>query len=120
MNIEEYRDYCLKKRGVTEGIPFPNLPDTLVFKVGGKMFAATNINTFASFSVRCDPETVDALRVRYASVKEPSYFSKKHWSRVEIDGSIPDSTLREFLDVSYNIAVTKLSKKLRRELAIDQ
>ena len=120
MNIEEYRDYCLKKKGTTESIPFPNLPETLVFKVEGKMFAATNINTFASFSVRCSPETVDELRAQYPAVKEPSYFSKKHWSRIELDGSIPDNVLCEFLDISYKIAISKLPKKVRIQLMGEQ
>jgi len=116
MSIEECRDYCMKKKGVSESFPFPNLPNTLVFKVGGKMFVATSINTFASFSIRCNPETVDELRAQYLSVKEPSYFSKKHWSKVEMDGSIPDSILCDFLDTSYNIAISKLPRKLRLEL----
>lgn len=113
MNIEEYREYCLNKIGATESLPFPNLPETLVFKVGGKMFASTNINTFASFSVRCTPETVDELRAAYPAVKEPSYFSRKHWIRVEMDGSITGHVLRRLLDMSYDIAVSKLTKKER-------
>ena len=37
MNIESFRNYCLKKLGATETTPFG--PDDIVFKVGGKMFA---------------------------------------------------------------------------------
>ena len=36
MNIEEIREYCLSKKGVTEGFPFDET--TLVFKVMDKMF----------------------------------------------------------------------------------
>lgn len=43
MNIEDFRDYCLLKAGVTEETPFG--PETLVFKVGGKVFALTDIDT---------------------------------------------------------------------------
>lgn len=53
MNIEEYRTYCLSKKGVSEETPFPKLPDILVFKVLGKMFTATDITTFSSFSLKC-------------------------------------------------------------------
>ena len=59
MHIEEYRVYCLSKKGVTEEMPFPKLPNTLVFKVLGKMFTVTDINTFASFSIKCVPETIE-------------------------------------------------------------
>ena len=37
MNIEEFRDYCLSKKHVTECFPFDE--KTLVFKVANKMFA---------------------------------------------------------------------------------
>ncbi|NQX98654.1 MAG: MmcQ/YjbR family DNA-binding protein, partial [Flavobacteriales bacterium] len=57
MNIEEYRSYCLSKKGVTEEIPFSKLPNVLVFKVVGKMFTGTDITTFSSFSIKCKPET---------------------------------------------------------------
>jgi predicted DNA-binding protein (MmcQ/YjbR family) len=41
MNIEELREYCISKPGVTEEFPFDEV--TLVFKVMGKMFALTNL-----------------------------------------------------------------------------
>ena len=37
MDVELFREYCLSKPRVTEGMPFGE--DVLVFKVGGKMFA---------------------------------------------------------------------------------
>ena len=76
MNIEEYRIHCLSKRGVTESVPFSKLPNVLVFKVMGKMFTATDINTFDGFSVKCHPETIEELRAEYAAMNEPSYFTK--------------------------------------------
>ena len=116
MNIEEYRTYCLSKSGVTESIPFSKLPNVLVFKVMGKMFTATDITTFDSFSVKCKPETIEELRAQYPAKQEPSYFSKKHWSHVIMDGSIPDSILYEWLDISYDLVVAKLPKKIQMQL----
>ncbi|MEP1487901.1 MAG: MmcQ/YjbR family DNA-binding protein [Algibacter sp.] len=116
MNIEDYRLYCLSKKGVTESIPFSKLPNVLVFKVMGKMFTATNIETFDSFSVKCIPETIEELRAEYDGLNEPSYFSKKHWSRVDMDGSIPDTVLCKWIDISYNLVVAKLTKKEQLEL----
>ncbi|MCH7523969.1 MAG: MmcQ/YjbR family DNA-binding protein [Bacteroidetes bacterium] len=116
MNIEEYRLHCLSKKGVTESIPFPKLPNILVFKVKGKMFTATDITIFDSFSIKCVPETIDELRAQYMALQEPSYFSKKHWSRVDVDGSISDKILFEWLDISYNLVVAKLTRKQKTEL----
>ncbi|WP_298892730.1 MmcQ/YjbR family DNA-binding protein [uncultured Psychroserpens sp.] len=116
MNIEDYRTYCLSKQGVTESLPFPKLQNVLVFKVAGKMFTATDIDTFSSFSIKCIPETIDDLRAQYSALEEPSYFSKKHWSKVLVDGSIKDETLYSWLDISYDLVVSKLTKKQRRLL----
>lgn len=114
--MEEYRQYCLSKKGVTESIPFPKLPDILAFKVKGKMFTATDINTFAAFSIKCDPGTIDELRSQYDALQEPSYFSKKHWSSVVMDGSISKEILFQWLDTSYDLVVTNLPKTTQLEL----
>ncbi|WP_298754658.1 MmcQ/YjbR family DNA-binding protein [uncultured Psychroserpens sp.] len=116
MNIQDYRTYCLSKRGVTESLPFPKLQNVLVFKVAGKMFTATDIDTFSSFSIKCIPETIDDLRAQYSALEEPSYFSKKHWSKVVVDGTIKDETLYSWLDISYDLVVSKLTKKQKHLL----
>ena len=116
MNIEEYRKYCLSKKGTTESIPFSKLPNVLVFKVLGKVFTATDINTFESFSIKCNPETIEELRTKYPALQEPSYFNELHWSKVINDYSLPDQLLYNWLDISYNLVVAKLSKKLQEEL----
>lgn len=116
MNIEEFRTYCLSKNGVTESIPFSKLPNVLVFKVLGKMFTGTDITTFASFSIKCKPETIDELRASFPALQEPSYFSKKHWCKVEMDGTIPDKQLYQWLDISYDLVVSKLPRKIRDKM----
>lgn len=80
------------------------------------MFTATDINTFSSFSIKCKPETIEELRVEYYAIQEPSYFSKKHWSNVIMDGTISDRLLYEWLDISYNLVVAKLPKKEKPNL----
>ena len=118
MNIETYREYCISKKGATEGFPFPSLPDVLVFKVAGKMFSATNIAAFSSISIKCDPESVDEMRANYPAVMKPVYFSERHWSSVLMDHSISDKLIFEWLDTSYDLTVAKLTKKIRAELGL--
>ncbi len=113
MNIEEYRKFCLSKKGAIESIPFPKLPNVLVFKVMGKMFTATDINGFSSFSIKCNPNEIEELRAQYPAMEEPSYFSKKHWSNVVLDGSVDDTVLKNWLTNSYDLVVAKLTKKQR-------
>ena len=119
MNIEEYRNYCLSKKGVTESIPFSKLPNVLVFKVGTKMFTATDISCFDSFSVKCIPETIEELRANYPAMQEPSYFSKKHWSNVIMDQSIHDKILFQWIDISYDLVIAKMTKKQRLDLGLN-
>lgn len=116
MDIEMYRAYCLSKKGVTESIPFSKLPNVLVFKVLGKMFTVTDISIFASISIKCVPETIDELRATYMAVQEPTYFSKKHWSSVVMDNSISNKLLFNWLDISYDLVVANMSKKMQLEL----
>lgn len=116
MDIEEFRNYCLSKKGASESFPFSKLPEVLVFKVMGKIFTATDVDTYESFSIKCNPETIDDLREEYGAIKEPSYFSKKHWSKVIVDGSISEKILFSLIDTSYKLVVANLTKKLRQEL----
>ena len=114
MNIEELRDYCLSKKGVTESFPFDE--EVLVFKVMNKMFLLTNINKDLSMNVKCDPEKAIELREQYSSVLPGWHMNKKHWNTVDIDGRIPDHILKEWVDNSYDLIVASLTKKLQNEL----
>jgi predicted DNA-binding protein (MmcQ/YjbR family) len=117
MNIEKYRNHCIKKKQVTESFPFSNLPDVLVFKVAGKMFTATNIDTFESISVRCRQEEMDEMRAKYPSVGEHTYF-KKGWNLVKMDNAVSDKIILQWIDDSYKLAVESLAKNLRHKLGL--
>ena len=114
MNIEELREYCIAKKAVTESFPFDE--ETLVFKVMNKMFLLTNINKELSMNVKCDPEKAIELREQYSSVLPGWHMNKKHWNTVDIDGSISDNQLKEWIDDSYDLIVASLTKKLQNEL----
>ncbi|MBU6121995.1 MmcQ/YjbR family DNA-binding protein [Hymenobacter siberiensis] len=114
MNIEDFRDYCLLKSGVTEHTPFG--PDTLVFKVGGKMFALTDINTFASINLKCDPERAVELREAHDYVLPGYHMNKQLWNTVLIGAGAPDSQLRELIDHSYDLVRTSLPKGVKAAL----
>ncbi len=66
MNIEEFRTYCLSKKGATESFPFDET--TLVFKVMGKMFALTDIADEFRINLKADPEQVVIMREHYDAV----------------------------------------------------
>ncbi len=114
MDIEKLREYCISKKGVTEEFPFGE--DTLVFKVGGKMFALTGLDGDLSINLKCDPELAIELRERYPAVQPGYHMNKNHWNTVFIDGSVSDKLVCEWIDHSYNIVVGKLPKKMREAL----
>ncbi len=114
MNIEEFRAYCLSKKGTQEDFPFGN--ETLVMKVMGKMFALANLDGPLTLNLKCDPEIAVELRERYPAVQPGYHMDKKHWNTVDMDGSVPDKLVRQWIDHSYELVVAKLPKKLKEEL----
>jgi len=114
MNIENFRAYCLGKKGTTEDFPFDS--ETLVFKVKGKMFALTNVDFFDSINLKCDPEFAIELREKYNAVIPGYHMNKKHWNTVNIDGTLPEQLIYKWVDHSYNLVVQKLPAKLRQEI----
>ena len=116
MNIESFRNYCIKKKGATEEFPFDE--ETLVFKVMGKMFALTNVDAFVSINLKCEPEKAEEFRGQYDAVQPGYHMNKKHWNTVIIDSSLPDKLIYEWIDDSYSLVVDSLNKKLKQELSL--
>ncbi|HEY4785561.1 MAG TPA: MmcQ/YjbR family DNA-binding protein [Bacteroidales bacterium] len=110
MNIEEFRQYCLKMKGVTEEFPFGG--DVLVFKVMGKMFALTVLNTEFTVNLKCDPELAIELREEYSAVTPGYHMSKKHWNTI-VCSEVPLKKLQEWIDHSYTLVLNSLTKKVK-------
>ena len=114
MDIEQYRDYSIAKPGVTEGFPFNET--VLVFKVMGKMFALTDIDSFQSINLKADPERSIAMRESNPGITPGFHMSKPHWNTIAMDGSVSDPLIFELIDHSYDMVVAGLTKKLKAEL----
>jgi predicted DNA-binding protein (MmcQ/YjbR family) len=115
MNIEEIRDHCLSKPATEESLPFG--PDTLVYKVCGKAFLLMGLeNDPLQFNVKCDPEKVQELRENFSCVLPGYHMNKKHWNTIVVDGSVPASQLRSWINDSYALVVAGLPKKTRDAL----
>lgn len=114
MNPESLRAYCLSLPATTEEFPFDE--QTLVFKVKGKLFALTNVDSFASMNLKCDPERAVELREQYDSILPGYHMNKKHWNTVLLDGSLGEKFVKELILHSYQRVVAGLPKKLREEL----
>jgi predicted DNA-binding protein (MmcQ/YjbR family) len=118
MNLETYYEYCLSKKGVTEHFPFDQ--DTLVFKVGGKMFALSSLNQWEigepSVNLKCNPDYALELRGQYGDIKAGFHMSKVHWNTVAINGEVSDKFVKEMIDDSYDLVFKSLPKKTQSEI----
>lgn len=114
MNIEEFREYCISKPAVTEEFPFG--PETLVFKVAGKMFALTGLDSPVFLvNLKCDPDYAEELRESYEEIQSGYHMHKKHWNTVNFEGSLPEDLIRNLIDHSYELVVNSLPKRKRQE-----
>ncbi|MBN2520458.1 MAG: MmcQ/YjbR family DNA-binding protein [Bacteroidales bacterium] len=111
MNIEELREYCISKGGVTESFPFDET--TLVFKVKNKMFALTDLEGELRINLKCDPEKAIELREKYSWVIPGYHMHKKYWNTVLINEFSNDKLIYEWIDESYYLVKNSLPKKLR-------
>jgi len=114
MEIEEIREYCLSKKAVTEGFPFDN--ETLVFKVGGKMFLLISLEKQpATFSAKADPEWSEELRENYPQISGAYHMNKTHWNSVLCEG-LKKELILKLIDHSYDLVFKSLTKKLQAEI----
>lgn len=114
MNIEDVRDYCLLKNGVTEELPFG--PTALVFKVGGKMFLLAGLDSEPlTISVKTDPAWSEELREQHAQITGAFHMNKKHWNSVLCEG-VPRKLIIELIDHSYDLVLFSLRKDLREAI----
>jgi predicted DNA-binding protein (MmcQ/YjbR family) len=114
MNIEEYRLFCLSLPGTTEDFPFDET--TLVFRVGGKIYALADITTFGSMNLKSDPEKAIQWRELYSGVTPGYHMNKKHWNTVSTDGSVPVKVLWQMIRDSYKLVHDSLPKSIKSKL----
>lgn len=114
MDANGILDYCLAKKGVTESFPFDN--ETLVMKVGTKMFLLMSLEKHPlEISVKTDPEWSLELREQHQQINGAYHMNKTHWNSVSIDGLKRDLIL-ELIDHSYDLVFKSLSKKIQNTI----
>ncbi len=114
MNIEEFQDYCMSKKGVEATFPFDET--TLVFKVVGKIFAITGLEAEEfRVNLKCDPEWSVELREEHEDIIPGWHMNKQHWNTVYFERELSDKFLRQLIDHSYDLIVKSLPKK-KKEL----
>jgi predicted DNA-binding protein (MmcQ/YjbR family) len=114
MDPTELRNALINFPAVTEEEPFG--PDTIVYKVAGKVYALSTYQSPLAVNLKCDSTRAQELRNRYDAVQPGYHMNKKHWNTVTIDGSLPKSLLLELIEHSYDLVVNGLPKKAQKKV----
>ncbi|MCY7328141.1 MAG: MmcQ/YjbR family DNA-binding protein [Saprospiraceae bacterium] len=116
MDVEQVREYCLAKPGVTEDFPFGD--STLCLRVMGKIFALIGLDSdHLSINLKAEPDYALELREQHPEVQPGYHMNKKHWNTVDFEGALDGRMLRHLLDHSYGQVVKTLKKGEREALA---
>lgn len=117
MNAEELREYCLAKKAVEEAFPFDS--DTLVFKIGGKLFLLLSISSKPlQFNIKCHPDKAIELREKYSFVIPGYHMNKQHWNTIICDQKVPKKLVFSWIDDSYELVASSLPKNLKLGLGL--
>ena len=112
MDIKDVRKYFLSKRGAYECFPFNE--DVRVFKVENKMFGLINIHEERdSFNAKYPKDDIITLREYYEDIVPGYHMHKMHWNTIYLNGDVSDMLIKELIDISYNMIVDKLPKRIK-------
>jgi predicted DNA-binding protein (MmcQ/YjbR family) len=115
VNAKELRQHCLSFSDAAETFPFG--PENAVFKVAGKIFALSRLaGSPLRVSLKCEPGLAEQLREAHAAVLPGYHLNKRHWNTVIIDGSLPDQMVKDMIEDSYDLVVSKLPRARRTAL----
>jgi predicted DNA-binding protein (MmcQ/YjbR family) len=115
VDVQQMQAYCLAKPGAWADFPWEH--DHPVIKVGegerGKIFAFLGADG-VGVKGGATREVADEWLHRFpADASVMSYIGRSGWNNLAFRGEIPDDELRDAVDESYRLVVSKLPKSLR-------
>ncbi len=113
MTFDELLSYCLGKPGAWQDEPWEG---DVVVKVGSKIFAFPGLESRGSVGLKCGAtrDIADEWLARYPEdATVMAYIGRSGWNDLRLRGAIPDEELREAVDASYDMVVSKLPRRGR-------
>ncbi len=108
------RKLCNALPGATEQIQWEK---DRVFKVGGKMFACSGIETDSRYSFKVDDERFLEL-TDLPGIAPAPYLARAKWIQIDpAECQLPDHHIKKLVERSYALVLARLPKKLQRELS---
>jgi len=117
MNTEWVRGVCMKLPQTTEEVLWGA---DLVFKIGGKMYAAAALEPGTEWlSFKCTPEKFAELTEQEGIIPAP-YAARHHWVALQTDDALTAAEIKRLIGESYELVLGKLSKKAQTAMRGEQ
>lgn len=119
MTVEEYNTYCQSQPHATHVVQWGGAH---VWKIGGKVFAmAHERDGFMSVSFKVSDLAFDILREQPGCQGAPYLASRgMKWIQRYSREAMDDDALRDYLAESYRLVSLGLTRKLQKELGLNQ
>jgi predicted DNA-binding protein (MmcQ/YjbR family) len=116
MNAHQIREFCLTFPGCTEEVQWE---DHLLYKVGGKIFVISGMETFSAYSLKCTEETFNEL-IEIEGIIPAPYLARNKWVQINPDlCDLKRKKIESLITDSYNLIFSKLPKKVQATIKKD-
>jgi predicted DNA-binding protein (MmcQ/YjbR family) len=112
MTHDMIRDIASKLPHVTEDIKWGN---DLCFCIAEKMFCVTGLESPVKVSLKVTDEEFEELIERTGFVPAP-YMARNKWVLIDSSSKISKKELSHFIQQSYNLVKSRLTKKVQEKL----
>ena len=114
MDVELLRELLLSFQHVSEETPFG--PDTLVYKVCGKIFAILPLDSQPMrFALKNTPEKNLELRAEFEGIQGAFHMNKVHWNMLLFEFGLKTALVKTLISESYQLVYSALPKKTREQ-----
>lgn len=113
----EFNAYCATLPQATHVVQWGNAD---VWKVGGKVFAVAGWNDGADAYVFKASDIAYEVLQDQPGIRPAPYMASRgmKWLQVYADPGLSDAELKNHIQLSYDMVVAKLTKKLRADLGL--
>jgi predicted DNA-binding protein (MmcQ/YjbR family) len=96
--------------------PRATSPISILYKVGGKMFAVMTLRGDLYIVLKAPPFVCDMLREQYTGVGKRTHLDPRHWVGIDLESDVPDEEIESLARGSYELVRESLPRAQRAAL----